>query len=58
MRYCVNVHFDGAVQFHVDAEHEVEAQAVAEGMFAELCPEDVVRAICEVNAEDAIETER
>lgn len=53
-KYVVNVHFDGCIQFHVNAEHEPEAQAVAENMFAELCPEEVVRAICEVNAEDAV----
>ena len=58
MKYWVNVHFDGAVQFLVDAEHDVEAQAAAEAKFAELSPEEVVRAICEVNAEDAIKQER
>lgn len=54
MKYVVNVHFDGCIQFHVNADHEPEAQSKAEDMFAELSPEDIVRAICEVNAEDAI----
>lgn len=58
MRYCVNVHFDGAVQFQVEADHDAEAQAVAEAMFADLCPEEVARAICEVKAEDAVKQER
>ena len=56
-KYAVKINFCGSIQFHVEAEHESEAQTKAEDMFDELSSADVVRAICEVDAEDAIEEE-